>query len=58
MTYLIKFPLPPILKDEGGRMKDERKQFVLHPLSFIPHPFKTGVINPLSTMVYRLVGKD
>ena len=58
MTYLIKFPLPPILKDEGGGMKDERKQSVLHPSSFISHPFKKGVINPLSTRVYRVVGKD
>jgi hypothetical protein len=29
MTYLIKSPLPPILKDEGGRMRDERKHFIL-----------------------------
>jgi hypothetical protein len=35
-------------------MKDERKQSVLHPSSFISHPFKKGVINPLSTMVYKL----
>jgi hypothetical protein len=27
----FKSPLPPILKDEGGRMKDERKHFITYP---------------------------
>jgi hypothetical protein len=35
-----------LLKDEGGRMKDEKsvvmRQSMFHPSSFILHPFKNG----------------